>query len=175
MLTSLNSLCLPFDKIKYCPFYLKTKCNLLNPLWTVQCDDGKCATSINQCPSKKVCPYGYVLCPNLTCSKSYGECQYPSFPCKDNEITCNDLSCQTDQRNCPSLITCAIPGYVSCPDGSCKKSFLECKALINCPIQTPYLCNNNSCVKDLNNCPKSISCGYGKSLCEGTHSCSDQC
>ena len=146
-----------------CQFFLKINCD--NPDYPILCDDGICRNNKKNQPSKKRCPFGYVLCADLSCQKSYDECKDFEY-CGDNMITCSDQTCVSDQSLCPTTITCSNNKYVVCPDGKCVENEIYCNKLKECKGDTPYLCNNNVCAKDEKSCNMGIVCGHGKSLCE---------
>jgi len=133
------------------------------PTFKIFNNDGICRSS-DESPNQRVCPLGYVICPDLTCRQNMAQCQ-DYDDCKDNEIRCSDMSCSKDQKDCPSTITCPKVNQFVCPDGICVNSELECKRLPVCNEPFPYLCSQNVCSKDYKSCPKSISCGTGKALC----------
>ena len=146
-----------------CPFSLPVNCKKYSGFIKKGKDD-ICRSSKDFQPSHRVCPIGYVLCPDLTCKPEHSQCSiYPA--CPDNEVQCVDQSCGADQRKCPTTITCTNPSQVVCPDGTCVDNEIECSALPKCTDPTPFLCGNNACSASSSECPKSISYGHTFALC----------
>lgn len=113
-----------------CPFSLPVNCKKY-PGFTKKGKDDICRSSKDFQPSHRVCPIGYVLCPDLTCKPEHSQCSiYPA--CSDNEVQCVDQSCGADQRKCPTTITCTNPSQVVCPDGTCIDNEIKCSALPKC-------------------------------------------
>ena len=162
--------CVPEDRTDMCPSYIMTKkrCEKLNSAYTLFAD-GICRNkNTGRLPNQRVCPVGYVLCPDLSCRKTHAECM-KSDECDKNENRCADQSCQPYSSYCPSTVTCEDPRDVVCPGSKCVKNEMYCPDLIECDIELPYLCGNSpyqTCSLDYDNCPTSISCYHGLQLCE---------
>ena len=149
-----------------CPFFLPVRCTNYG-LDFKQCSDGICRKNLADTPSRRVCPLGSVLCPNLTCRNSLSECD-EVVPCPLNSITCADMSCVDDISKCNSSVTCKGSNKVVCPDGECVDNEMYCKKLPTCNDSAfPYLCSNNLCVKDKIQCTEKLkfTCGQEKALC----------
>ena len=158
------NICVPNDKPYLCSYSVQIDCKNLNSLWTLG-KDGICRENENDNPSQRVCPIGFLLCPDLSCRDSYSKCPNYDDCISQTMIRCPDQSCVKDQKDCPSTITCSKPNQVVCPDGTCVESELKCKSLPKCIAPNSILCPDNTCVSDIKNCPKSVSCGHGMSLC----------
>ena len=155
----------PKGKKYLCSYYLPLDCKRKYPNYRILCDDGICRASKPLQPNQRVCPIGKVLCADLTCKDSVGDC-YNDWPeCGNTQIRCPDQSCVDDQKNCPSTITCSNPDDFVCPDGTCVPNEIYCSRLKTCPDEIPYLCSDNSCATQPENCPHTVACGHGKSLC----------
>ena len=156
--------CIPDAEVEnMCPFGLPVNCKKY-PGYTKKCKDEICRARLELAPSQRVCPVGYVLCPDLTCQTDHSKCLiYPA--CPDDQVQCVDQSCASDASKCPTTITCTDPSQVACPDGTCVDNEVECQALPKCADPTPFLCANNACSSSYSECPKSISCGHTFALC----------
>ena len=106
--------CVPEDREDMCPLFLEFKCPKRG---AERQADGICRSEGGRPPSQLVCPYGKVLCADLTCKDNYDEC--PRSDILTKKVRCVDQT-QTDSNSlCPSTITCTNPDYVVCPDTKC--------------------------------------------------------
>ena len=161
--------CVPEDREDMCPIFLEFKCPKRG---AERQADGICRSEGGRPPSQLVCPYGKVLCADLTCKDNYDEC--PRSDILTKKVRCVDQT-QTDSNSlCPSTITCTNPDYVVCPDTKCVENEIMCGPMLECPIDYPYLCSTNICVAESKFCGKRISCSEPYSLCED-HICRENC
>ena len=90
-------------KKSICPDAQPTKCPDELPFFCLF--DGICRKNVAQCPSSRVCPVGFLICPNLTCVLKGQKC--PDFPdCGSNMVRCADMTCAKSLVECPSSVTC---------------------------------------------------------------------
>ena len=170
--------CVKSDREDMCPDFHITDimCQKLGSEYK-RFNDGICRNNdTGRLPNQRVCPSGTVLCPDLSCRKSHGECM-TSEKCGILETRCADQSCVPIAAYCPSTVTCSDATHVVCPDLTCVANEKDCKELPECDSETPYLCGNSrdqKCVADYKQCPKTTSCGNGKQLCEDL-SCKENC
>ena len=163
--------CVPDDRRDMCPTYKKKNCRSINSNWEYFAD-GICRDETSTQPSQIVCPFGSVLCPDLTCRKDHDTClRYPKL--ERNQIRCVDQEITAFASECSSTITCTNPEQYVC-NGECVDSELYCKPLRECPFETPFLCANNMCAKDETQCSTGVDCGDGNSLCQD-HICREKC
>lgn len=146
-----------------------------NNLFPIQCPDGSCRKSIEQCPSQPGCPPGHKLCVDLTCVLKENEC-----PARRDEecpgdkfYRCDDFTCSATPQGCPTRITCPKADQIVCPDKKCADSELLCALPPQCPAGS-VVCPDASCASSYENCPSGIVCHLGLALCVDG-SCQETC
>lgn len=142
---------------------------------SVQCSDGSCRKSIDQCPSQPGCPPGHKLCVDLTCVLKTSECPdrgLESCPF-EKYYRCDDYTCSLTPQGCPSRITCPKLGQIVCPDKKCVDSELLCALPPKCTAGS-VVCPDASCASSYENCPSSIVCPTDLALCVDG-SCKESC
>ena len=139
------------------------------------CDDGICRGSPYLQPSQIVCPFGKILCPDLTCRDNLNQC-YTDYPeCLNSQVRCPDQSCVENITDCPTTMSCTNSILKVCPDGTCVMDELECPSLKTCPESQPFLCADYSCAKDAESCSHFQACGIDQILCFNTRECGSSC
>jgi hypothetical protein len=172
--SSFMSYCIPNNKHYMDPFFLPINCSKIYPSYPIQSTDGICRLKQDDKPSQRVCPIGFVLCPDLTCRDNYSNCTAYDECASKSMVRCSNQSCVKDQKDCPGTIICPSVDLVVCPDGTCVNNEIKCKPLPKCIAPNNVLCPDNSCVSDIKSCPKSIACGHGLALCSDM-SCKPTC
>ena len=138
-------------------------------------DDGKCRNWKNgQNPNQKVCPFGKVLCADLSCRDNYDLCPISNY-CNDGENRCPDQTCQNEIKNCPNSITCENKKYYVCNNDVCVESELYCEESVTCDSdKNIHICDGNKCSDSFGICDKKNACDHGESLCVG-NVCRESC
>ena len=156
--------CVPYERREdMCPLYIRRRCQSLQANWGYFAD-GICRDKNYVQPTQIVCPYGKVLCCDLTCRDDYKLCPVSEM-LPVGKTRCVDQQVKNYAYQCSSTITCANPNDVVCYDGTCVENEIFCGPVRECPINYPHLCNNNVCVEKESDCMVGIACGDGKSLC----------
>ena len=143
--------------------------------YPVQCSDGSCRKSLDQCPSQPGCPPGHKLCVDLTCVLKDAQCPDRGLEACSFEryYRCDDYTCSITPVGCPSRITCPKKGQIVCPDKKCADSELLCALPPKCTAGS-VVCPDASCASSYENCPSGIVCPPGLALCVDG-SCKDEC
>jgi len=132
--------------------------------YSVQCGDGTCKESADECPPSVTCPPGAILCPDsLYCALDESQCiEHAPCPITRPQRCMVDYSCSdAAQQLCPTPPSCERGLYL-CPDKSCVQEPKYCKRPKNCP--GGKLCpDGQTCVSNSStsaHCPKrkSSSC-----------------
>ena len=109
-------------------------------------------------PNQKVCPFGKVLCADLSCRDNYTDCSI-FYPCEKKKNRCPDQTCHRDLNNCPKTIDCGNSSKYVCNNDKCVDSELECDESVICDSDpNTYLCDGNECARTWEYCPKKTKC-----------------
>ena len=168
--------CVPGNRTDMCfnASYSDKECRKIKPYY-ISFNDGKCRGIITgQNPNQKVCPFGKVLCADLSCRDNYDLCPI-SDNCNDGEKRCPDQSCKSDIKNCPNSITCEKSNDYVCNNDVCVESELQCEESVICESDSnTHICDGNKCSDSWGSCDKKNACNHGQSLCQG-NTCQKSC
>ena len=129
----------------------------------VLCDDGSCAGSIGDCPTKNGCPKEKSLrCADGTCVNPKTSSCNPVHCPDTSPIKCANGFCGKTSSDCPAesrekdIGKCG-EGMFMCYDGRCVVSNEYCRPLYNC--EAGYVkCSDGSCRVSSDLCPKQVQC-----------------
>jgi hypothetical protein len=164
--------CVPAERPWMCPDYKLRRCQQINSNWGYFAD-GICRDKNYVQPTQIVCPFGKVLCADLTCKDEHILCPN-STETPLGRTRCVDQQVTKYAYECASTITCPNKDQVVCSDGACVENEIFCAPIRECPYYYPHLCNNNVCVANATDCMEGIACGDGNSLCYD-YICRERC
>ena len=133
----------------------------------VQCQDGSCRKSENDCSIFEGCtnPEKPYKCLNGACTKSLDECVSKKYNepenCPEGKRRCEDGICRI---KCFDYNGCPFSQPLQCPNGRCVSLLMECAGISFCSLDFPFECADGSCKKTIYECKRAKKTFVGTDL-----------
>ena len=98
------------------------------------CGDGTCAIVSSDCKIHSECLYSQVQCEDGTCATSYDQCGTVVTCPKSRPFLCRDNTCKENGLDCVDLEKCPRETPFRCPDMSCVANRYDCPLGLKCKL-----------------------------------------